>query len=143
MATYNISDLLSRLAEIKQDGYSFVDIYELPADDEYPESLHFDAVDGFDSADYEEIESVDPDNLPTHTKHHISADDLCGLLLFTYEELGLIENALTNTLQFIKQQSKANTYTSEEKREMKKDAIEFRNLKAKLAQFLKGIVSVK
>lgn len=143
MATYNISDLLSRLAEIKQDGYSFVDIYELPADDEYPESLHFDAVDDFDPADYEEVESVDPDNLPTHTKRRIAADDLCGLLLFTYKELGLIENALENTLQFIKQESKDNTHTFEEKRKMKKDAIEFRNLQAKLAHFLKGIVSVK
>lgn len=143
MATYNISDLLSRLAEIKQDGYSFVDIYELPADDEYPESLHFDAVDDFDHADYEEVESVDPDNLPTHTKRRIAADDLCGLLLFTYKELGLIENALENTLQFIKQESKDNTHTFEEKHKMKKDAIEFRNLQAKLAHFLKGIVSVK
>lgn len=36
MATYDISDLLSRLAEIKQDGYSFVDISELSANDECP-----------------------------------------------------------------------------------------------------------
>lgn len=59
MATYDISDLLSRLAEIKQDGYSFVDISELSATGEYPESLHFDAVDEFDFIDYEEIESID------------------------------------------------------------------------------------
>lgn len=57
--------------------------------------------------------------------------------------LGLLENALSNTLQFIKQESTNDSYTSEEKREMKKDAVEFRNLQAKLAHFLKGVVSVK
>ena len=143
MATYNISELLSRLAEIKQDGYSFVDISELSADDEYPESLHFDAVDEFDPVDYEEVESVDPNNLPTHTKSRHSVDDLCGSLLFTYKELGLIENALSNTLQLINQELKDNSHTSEEKREIKKDAIEFRNLQAKLAHFFKDIVSIK
>ncbi len=56
---------------------------------------------------------------------------------------GLLENALSNTLQFIKQESTNDSYTSEEKREMKKDAVEFRNLQAKLAHFLKGVVSVK
>ena len=57
--------------------------------------------------------------------------------------VGLLENALSNTLQFIKQESTNDSYTSEEKREMKKDAVEFRNLQAKLAHFLKGVVSVK
>lgn len=143
MATYNISSLLSRLAEIKQDGYSFVDITELSADDEFPESLHFDALGEFESVDYEEIESIDPDNLPTSTTSRHSADDLCGTLLFTYKELGLLGNALANTLQFIKQESKDGSYTPEEKLEMKQDAIEFRNLQAKLAHFLKSIVPVK
>ena len=105
MATYNISSLLSRLAEIKQDGYSFVDITELSADDEFPESLHFDALDEFETVDYEEIESIDLDNLPDSTTNRHSVDDLCGTLLFTYKELGLLENALSNTLQFIKQES--------------------------------------
>lgn len=41
------------------------------------------------------------------------------------------------------QESTNDSYTSEEKREMKKDAVEFRNLQAKLAHFLKGVVSVK
>ena len=143
MATYNISSLLSRLAEIKQDGYSFVDFTELSADDEFPESLHFDALDEFETVDYEEIESIDLDNLPDSTTNRHSVDDLCGTLLFTYKELGLLENALSNTLQFIKQESTNDSYTSEEKREMKKDAVEFRNLQAKLAHFLKGVVSVK
>ena len=143
MATYDISDLLSRLAEIKQDGYSFVDISELSATGEYPESLHFDAVDEFDFIDYEEIESIDLDSLPVNAKSRYSVDDLCGLLLFTYKELGLIDNALANTLQVIKQELKDNSHTSEEKRKMKNDAIEFRNLQAKLDHFFKDIVFIK
>lgn len=63
--------------------------------------------------------------------------------VFLLIHLGLLENALSNTLQFIKQESTNDSYTSEEKREMKKDAVEFRNLQAKLAHFLKGVVSVK
>ena len=71
--------------------------------------------------------------------------DNCHLvhLLFYRMKIGLLENALSNTLQFIKQESTNDSYTSEEKREMKKDAVEFRNLQAKLAHFLKGVVSVK
>lgn len=82
MATYNISSLLSRLAEIKQDGYSFVDITELSADDEFPESLHFDALDEFETVDYEEIESIDLDIFQTVLQTAIRSM-ICVVLCFS------------------------------------------------------------
>ena len=73
MLTFACSSLILLL-----QTYSFVDITELSADDEFPESLHFDALDEFETVDYEEIESIDLDNLPDSTTNRHSVDDLCG-----------------------------------------------------------------
>lgn len=89
-----------------------------------------------------------PDAVPFPVGSFIPQKEYCGVLCTIVTgnipvPVGLLENALSNTLQFIKQESTNDSYTSEEKREMKKDAVEFRNLQAKLAHFLKGVVSVK
>lgn len=64
MATYRISNLLDKLAEIMNDGYEFVEVLELDGDDELPTCLSFSAIEYSDaSIDYEEVNSVEvPEN---------------------------------------------------------------------------------
>lgn len=60
MAIYNVQDLLDRLHEIKKDGYSRVELSIIAADEEFPESLSFNAVvDVCEYIDYETVESVE------------------------------------------------------------------------------------
>ena len=59
MATYRISNLIDKLAEIMNDGYEFVEISELDGDDELPTCLSFSAIEYSDATiDYEEVDSV-------------------------------------------------------------------------------------
>ena len=59
MATYRISNLIDKLAEIMNDGYEFVEISELEEVDDLPICLNFNAVEYNNaSVDYEEVNSV-------------------------------------------------------------------------------------
>lgn len=59
MATYRISNLIDKLAEIMNDGYEFVEISELEENDDFPACLNFNAVEYNNaSVDYEEVDSV-------------------------------------------------------------------------------------
>lgn len=58
MAIYKISDVISRLKEMDDDGYVFADISILEADEDEPESISFEAIEDLDySVDYETVES--------------------------------------------------------------------------------------
>ena len=58
MAIYKISDVISRLKEMDDDGYVFADISIFEADEDEPESISFEAIEDLDcSVDYETVES--------------------------------------------------------------------------------------
>ncbi len=58
MAIYKISEVISRLKEMDDDGYVFAEINILEADGDEPEAISFEAVEDFDSTnDYETVNS--------------------------------------------------------------------------------------
>lgn len=58
MAIYKISEVISRLKEMDDDGYVFAEINILEADEDEPEAISFEAVEDFDSTnDYETVNS--------------------------------------------------------------------------------------
>lgn len=135
MATYRISDLIVRLTEMSQDGYSFVNLEEIPAEDDLPACLSLNGSPECEGNDYEEVDSVDLDNLPSMITRSFSPDDLCGSLLFTYEELDTLHHALNNAIEYFKEESSNPKYSREEKDEIKSDIIDFRNLQPKFVRF--------
>lgn len=137
MATYLIPELLSRLAEMTQDGYTFTELSEFPSDEDFPVSLHFDAIGDLEVCDYEEVMSVDLDDFSEGRTVSYSVDAPCASLLFTYRELATIHHALMNALEYIKDESKKSTYSKDLIRDMKASSVEFRNLKAKIEHFMK------
>lgn len=58
MAVYKVNDLLSKLLEVSGDGYSFVEITELEADEDSLESLSFTGISDFECIDYEDVDSI-------------------------------------------------------------------------------------
>lgn len=63
MVTVKVVDLLKKAQELKNDGYEYVDIDELEADDDMPKALHFMAYDGYGGGiDFEEIEHIEVDS---------------------------------------------------------------------------------
>ena len=68
MATYKTIELINRLSELINNGYEYVDVSIIEADEDLPESLPFDAIES-DSCfvDYEEIDSVE---LPEDYENH-------------------------------------------------------------------------
>jgi hypothetical protein len=58
MAIYKISEVISRLKEMDDDGYVFAEINILEADGDESEAISFEAVEDFDSTnDYETVNS--------------------------------------------------------------------------------------
>ena len=45
MAIYRITDILNQLVQITSDGYDYVDLTSLEANDDFPASLDFSAID--------------------------------------------------------------------------------------------------
>ncbi len=139
MAIYKTRDLQDRLCEIAKDGYLYVDITEIDADDEFPTSLSFDALAPYESTDYETVESLEldlEDEFPPVTFH---ATDLCHEIGFTYEEISTIHHAVVNALEYFKSCEKDPTYSKEVVRDIKSSAVKCRNLQAKLVKFLNQV----
>ena len=63
MITIKISELLTMVKDLKKSGCKYVEITEFEADDDFPKSLHFEALNPEDGCaiDYEEIEESIPD----------------------------------------------------------------------------------
>lgn len=140
MATYKTAELLSRLSELINDGYEYVDVSTLESDEEFPESLHFDAIECRScSVDYEEIESVElPEDYDYENScSEVTGTDFCFSLPFTYNEISHLSHSVDNALQFVKERIKDPTYTKDEISDMKNSAIQWRNLQAKFAKFRK------
>ena len=143
MAIYNVYELYNRICELANDGYEYVEIITLDSDEEFPESLSFNAIETYNSSvDYEEIESC---VLSEHycyeekQSHTIKPTDYCMELNFTYNEIATIKHAVDNALEYFKEALKDDSYSKDIIKEIKESSIECRNLQAKLAHFLKHI----
>lgn len=141
MATYKVQDLINKLYEVSSDGYEYVDIYELGGDeeDDMPVSLSFSAISSsYDDVDYESVESVDiPGNYNFETSVRcFSPSDICPDLLFTFDEVFILKQALDNALEYMKECSKDPSCSKATLDDIKKASISARNLQAKFAKYL-------
>lgn len=139
MAIYKVSDLLDRLEHIAVEGYEFVDVRELEADDDIPTSILIDVIEDFYcSSEDEEIPSVkipeDYDFDSFNRTHKLS--DTCRSISFTYEEILTLSHAIDNAINFSKQLLD-DPENKPLKNEIKQSASEWRNLQAKFAKFFK------
>lgn len=141
MAIYKTIDLLNKLHEIIEDKYEYVDVMELDADDDTPEALAFDVFDDYDSSiDYEEVDSVDiPDDYDYSFHIHGKSDDNCYTISFTYEELFIISDAISDALEYYKKYISDPSCTRDERDNIKSFSVKCRNLQAKLAKFFKHL----
>ena len=138
MATYRIADLLIRLAEMVEDRQDFVELTEYPEEDGSPACLSFgipEYYSDFDSPDYEEVESCNPEDIGSSEKISASGDSLCPYLLFTYDEIILIDHAVKNSIEYFKECIDSPNYSRETKDKIKKDLINLRNFYPKLQRF--------
>lgn len=64
MAIYKVSDLYSRVRQLVDEKYEYVQVDIIPADDQYPESINFEALEeSHIGVDLECIEATSlPDN---------------------------------------------------------------------------------
>lgn len=113
MATYKISELYNRICEIANDGYEYVEITTLDADEDMPEALAFNAVeDSAFSVDYEELDSCElPNDYEGGTSRTIDTSDYCLELHFTYQEMFTIQHAIDNALEYYKECLKDSSYS--------------------------------
>lgn len=139
MATYKVQDLFNQLSEIINDGYEFVDVYESEADDDFPTSLSFEAIDEYENIGYDGVESceIPPDHDFNSISTTVRTDSYCSSIVFTYDEIFTIEHAVNNALEYFKECSKDPSYSKEVLAEIKASSIKCRNLQAKLAKYLK------
>lgn len=140
MATYKTTELINRLSELINDGYEYVDVSIMEEDEDFPESLHFDALESNTcSVDYEEVESIEiPEDYDYENGYHkVTGTDFCLTLPFTYNEIGSLAHAVDNALLLVKECASDPSYTKEEIADMKDAAIQWRNLQAKFAKFHK------
>lgn len=138
MATYRITDLLIRLAEMVEDRQDFVELTESPEEDGSPACLSFEIPEecsDFNSPDYEEVEACNPEDVDPSETFSISGDSLCPDLLFTYDEISLIEHAVKNSIEYFKECIDSPNYSRETKDKIKKDLITLRNFYPKLQRF--------
>ncbi len=58
MSVYKIDDLISSLQSAKSDGYEYVSVTELEADDDFPASLDLDYRENSNTGETDSIDSV-------------------------------------------------------------------------------------
>lgn len=141
MAIYKASDLFNQISQIINDGYTYVDITELEADDEDPASLSFDVIeDAFCSIDYESVSATElPENYNSETSRPVfGMDDFCGDISFTYKEIFVIKQSLDNALEYLKDCSNDPSCSKEVLADIKSSSVLMRNLQAKLAKRFKN-----
>ena len=133
MANYITLELLCRIANIFDDGYEVVEITEIEGDDEEPTSLSFSVEDEESSIDYDFIDSLD-----NNDKYSFSYTPDDKLAAFSLRELTVLYNSVTSALKYYKSIDKDSSISRDEKDEVKKLAIDARNMQAKLTKFLKA-----
>ena len=134
MAVYKVSDLLSKLLEVSDDGYTLVEITELEAEDDYPESLSFAAVSDYECVDYEDVSSVSETDI--ESSNSFDASDFFPIS-FTFDEIDAIKYSIDNTLENLKLLMKSSNCSRDSFDNMKAASVACRNLQAKLSHRLK------
>ncbi len=140
MAVYKISDILLKLGEMIEDGHAFVELDEYPEEDDSPALLSFNVPvecesPDFDVSDYESIDACNPNDPSSNEIISISPDSLCPDLLFTYDEIDLINHAVKNSIEYGKECIDSPNYSRDTKDLIKKDLIDLRNFYPKLQRF--------
>lgn len=140
MAVYKISDILLKLGEMIEDGHAFVELDEYPEEDDSPTLLSFNVPvecesPDFDVSDYESIDACNPNDPSSNEIISISPDSLCPDLLFTYDEIDLINHAVKNSIEYGKECIDSPNYSRDTKDLIKKDLIDLRNFYPKLQRF--------
>ena len=136
MAVYNLFELLNRITELINDGYSYAEISECPADDEFPASLTFSAVeDELGNIEYDDVDAL-PDDYDYSHVAGINSDTPCFTL--TLHETATALHALDNALEYFKECSanKDNLYDRDTLDQIKSASVRCRNLQAKTREFL-------
>lgn len=138
MATYKVNDLLNQICEIIDDGYEYVDIIELEADEYSPTGLSFEALDEYSSIGYDGVESCEmPEDYDSDAPRTVCSDDFCKYISFTYAEIATLKHAIDNALEYFKECSKDPSLSRDALSEIKASSVDCRNLQAKLAKFFK------
>lgn len=137
MSTYKVREVLDCLCEVIRDGYPFVDISEIAADDELPASLCIDAIASqYEVINYDDIDSCDlPDDDEPFTET-FSAQDQCHEITFTYGEITTIYHAIMNALEYFKECEASPDYSRDIKSNIKSASVNCRNLQAKLIKIV-------
>ena len=143
MATYKTSELFNKLSELINDGYEYVDIFCCEADDEFPESLTFEAIaSDYEHVDFEDVESCEtPDDYDMETSDRIfNVNDFCALP-FTYKEIFPLMHAVDNALEHFKE-CVDKPENKDIRSDIKRSSVECRNLQAKFKKFVKNFEPV-
>lgn len=136
MAIYKIREIQDRLCEISENGFPYVEINEMPADDEFPVSLSFEAITPYETINYEIVNSYDikpGEDFPPIT---FKLQDFCHEISFTFDEIITINHALKNVLEYFKDCENNPQYSKEIKRNIKASSVRCRNLQTKTTNFL-------
>ena len=134
MAVYKVNDLLSKLLEVSEGGYSFVEITELEADEDSLESLSFTGISDFECMDYEEVVSVSEAEI--ESSDSFNSSDFFPIS-FTFDEIDAIKYSVDNTLEYLKLLMKSADCPKDAFDDMKASSVVCRNLQAKLSRRLK------
>ncbi len=132
MAEYSTIELLSRIAEIADAGYSLVDITELEGDEECPVRLSFEVEYDDEFIDYECVDSIDSDSYTVYTP---TTND--KIIAFSLTELANLSDFVAAALEHYKALEKEPSISRNKKDEIKRVAIDARNMQAKIKKTIK------
>lgn len=134
MITVSVMELFLKSAKLLVDGFEKVELDESPADDEFPASLSFYALNPeFDETiDYESIEDcLDKESLTLK----ISADSIAPYVV-TCGDLTLIYSAFSNAIENCKTMLDDTTLTADMRSDVKSGLKRFESYICKLESFL-------
>ena len=87
------------------------------------------------SDNYEYVDIPENYNFETSVRK-FSSSDICPDLLFTFDEIFTLKQALDNALEYMKKCSNDPSYSKATHEDIKKASIAARNLQAKFAKFM-------
>lgn len=112
MAAYKIIDLYNQLHEIASDGFEYVEISQLEADEDFPESLSFCAVETYYSGvdDYDRVDSCE---LPED--YDVADCSIFNPVPFSVADFELIKSSLNDSVAYCKKQLDSVTISADER----------------------------
>lgn len=139
MAAYLLKDLLDRLSEVAADGHAVVELSEIESENNNPAFLTISAPGDFEEEEYDSIDALPEDEDSWEGSIIISADDICHEANFSYKEIAVLHHAVSNALEFYKENLKDKSIPRDVKEEIKGAEIATRNLQAKLTKVVKRL----